>query len=284
MQLSLCVLAYAVLAVIPVVAAAEEAPPCTPATAADSRLVEVQPSAEVELHGREGGGVVKSHVINRTSRIVCRVLLDVTLDGKARPGTCYKEDGVKAGGEADVRCHFTLLQGEGRRGVSDNSSRRPGQPAKTAAPPRVKVKVTGLTLADVAAYRAWEARRVAAARKAIEAAEAARGGFRQSVKLTRGKDKEARWHVERAMTRLKDCLVARAQRNPRLVLSATLRLAVSRPRNTTADGLLAVKVLNEKGLAPARDCIEALDLIEIPAPTEFEAIADVSYSAGSKTP
>ena len=145
-----------------------------------------------------------------------------------------------------------------------------------------RVKVTGVSLADVTAYRAWEARRVAAARKAIAAADAARGGFHQSVKLTRGQDRQAREHLERAMTRLKECLVARGKRDPRLTLSATLRLAVSRPRNPAADGLLAVRVVSKKGLAPARDCVAALDLIEIPAPTEFEAIADVSYSGGAR--
>jgi hypothetical protein len=259
-------------------ARADEEAPCKPASPADARLVDVAAAPKATLSAKEGG-VVRVHATNRTGRVLCRVLAVVSLDGRERPATCVRDDGVKPAGEADLRCTFPLLSGEAARGgVADGANRRPGQPAKTS-PPKVRVKVSGLDLAEVDAFRAWEARRVVAAQQAAERAAAAREAFRQTVTLTRGPAKDAREVLDRALGRLKECVIGRAKRNPKLVVVAKLRVGVSRPRSGEADGLLAVKVLSQQGLAEVRDCLGALDLIEVPGGLDFEAIAEVSYQA-----
>jgi hypothetical protein len=258
------------------VAAGDEAPPCAAATSEELRFVEVAPSGEAILGGR-AGGAVKAHVVNRTGKVICRLLVQVSLDGKERPGTCAGEDGVKPGGEADVRCGFTLLAGESRGVVVDRGSRRPGMPGR-GAPPKVRLKVEGAELSDPAAWRRWEEKRAAAARRAAEQAAASKAGFQHSFTITRAADgKSAREQVERAMGRLRDCVLERARRNPKLELGARLAVRVSRGRRG-AEPLLAVKVLTEKGLGPeVRECLAALELVELPAGSDFEAVVDVSY-------
>lgn len=262
--------------------ASEEPPPCQPAKPLDLGLVTVWPVGEANLRAKEGG-TVKLRVTNKTGRVVCRVLGDLTLNGKSRPVTCH-EPAVEAGAETEMLCTFMLLAGERQGGVNLPTSRRPGQPApKEGEKVKVRVKAVGLELAEAKAYKEWEARREVARKQARERAAAVRAGFRHSVQVKRASNaKETGQILDRCFVRLKECLVARAKGNPKLQLALKLRLGVSRAR--TGDGapenLLAIKVLEEKGpRREVRDCLGVLELTTLPPNLDFEAFADVAYQA-----
>jgi len=276
-------LVLAVVLALPAVArASDEAPPCKPARPLDLGLVTVWPVGEANLRAKDGG-TVKLRVTNKTGRVVCRVLGELTLNGKARPVTCH-EPAVEAGAESEMLCSFMLLAGERKGGLNIPSSRRPGTPAPhDGDKAKVRVKATGMELAEAKAYKEWEARREVARRKAREQAAAARAGFRHAVTVKRASStKEVTEILDRAFARLKECFVGRAKRNPKLLVDLKLRLGVSRAR--TGDGaqenLLSIKVLQEKGSrAEVRDCLGVLDLTTLPEHVDFEAFADVHYVA-----
>jgi hypothetical protein len=262
--------------------AAEEAPPCRPAKPIDLGLVTVWPAGEANLRGKDGG-TVKVRVTNKTGRVVCRLLGELTLEGKARPFTCH-EPAVEAGGEAEMLCSFMLLAGERKGGLNIPSTRRPGTPApREAEKAKVRVKATGMELAEAKAYKEWEVRREAERRKAREQAAAVRAGFRHVVTVKRASNgKEVAELLDRSLARLKECFVARAQRNPKLHIELKLGLGVSRARSTdgSPENLLAIKVLAQKGpRAEVRDCLGALELTTLPQSLDFEALADVTYVA-----
>lgn len=276
-------LVLAVVLALPVAArASEEAPPCKPAKPIDLGLVTVWPVGEANLRARDGG-TVKLRVTNKTGRVVCRILGELTLNGKARPVTCH-EPAVEAGAESEMLCSFMLLTGERKGGLSIPSTRRPGQPApRDGETAKVRVKASGLELAEAKAYKEWEVRREVERRKTRERAAAARAGFRHTVTVKRASSaKEVTELLDRSFARLKECFVGRARRNPKLQIELKLRLGVSRAR--TGDGvpenLLAIKVLQEKGSrAEVRDCLGVLELTSLPHGLDFEAFADVKYVA-----
>jgi hypothetical protein len=237
---------------------------------------------EANLRAKEGG-TVKVRVTNKTGRVVCRMIGELTLNGKPRPVTCH-EPAVEAGAESEMLCSFMLLTGERKGGLSIPSTRRPGTPApRDEEKARVRVKATGIELAEPKAYKEWEARREVARRKAREAAAAARAGFRHLVTVKRASStREVTEILDRAFARLKECFVGRGQRNPKLKIELKLRLGVSRARSGdgTPENLLGIKVLAEKGpRAEVRDCLSVLELTSLPDKLDFEALADVSYVA-----
>ena len=271
-----------VLAIPAGAGASDEAPPCKPAKPIDLGLVTVWPVGEANLRAKEGG-TVKVRVTNKTGRVVCRVLGDLTLNGKPRPVTCH-EPAVEAGAETEMLCSFMLLTGERQGGISIPSTRRPGQPAQREGEKvKVRVRATGMELADAKAYKEWEARREVAQKKAREQAAAVRAGFRRTVTVKRASNaKEVNEFLDRSFARLKECFVGRAQRNPKLQIALKLRLGVSKAR--TGDGapenLLAIRVLEQKGSRPeVRDCLAVLELTSLPENLDFEAFADVNYQA-----
>jgi hypothetical protein len=276
-------LALAALVALPGRArAAEEAPPCKPAKPIDLGLITVWPAGEANLRAKDGG-TVKLRVTNKTGRVVCRILGELALNGKSRPVTCH-EPAVEAGAESEMLCSFMLLAGERQGGLSLPTTRRPGQPApKDGEKAKVRVKATGLELAEAKAYKEWEARREVERRKAKAQAAAARAGFRHTVAVKRASNaKEVTSLLDRSFARLKECFVGRGKRNPKLQIEIKLRLGVSRAR--TGDGapenLLAIKVLQEKGpRADVRDCLAVLELTTLPESLDFEAVADVHYVA-----
>jgi hypothetical protein len=282
---SLCAV-LAALALPGLAGAAEEPPPCRPGKPRDVELVSAWPVGTANLRGRAGGSV-KVRVTNRSGRVVCRLFGELTLNGKVRPVTC-SEPAVGVGAETEMVCEFALMPGERQGGGLDlRTRRRPGTPApRESARPHVRIKLRGLELADAAAWREWGARQEAERRRAAARAAAVRAGFRHTLTLKRAtNDKEARVLLERALGRLKECLVARAKRNPKLVVELQLRLGVSRAGGGDAppESLLAVTVVAAKGpKAEIRDCSEALELTTIPAGLDFEAVAAVTYAAASR--
>jgi hypothetical protein len=287
MHRALLVALVAIVALPGVARASDEPPPCKPAKPIDLGLVTVWPVGEANLRAKEGG-TVKVRVTNKTGRVVCRVLGDLTLNGKSRPVTCH-EPAVDAGAEAEMLCSFMLLTGERQGGVNLPSTRRPGQPApRDGEKVRVRIRATGMELAEAKAFKEWEARREVARKKAREQAAAARAGFRHKVTVKRASNaKEVNELLDRAFNRLKECFVGRAKRNPKLQVALKLRLGVSKAR--TGDGapenLLAIRVLDQKGPRPeVRDCLAVLDLTTLPATLDFEAFADVSYEAVPEKP
>ena len=275
--------ALAALLTVPAAAgAADEAPPCTPGKPVDLGLVSLWPVGEANLRGRDGG-TVKVRASNKTGRVLCRVFGELTLNGKARPVSCH-EPAVEAGGEGEMLCSFVLFSGERKGGLSIPSTRRPGTPApKDPEKAKVRVKATGLELADPKAYKEYLARREAARRRALLQAAAVREGFRHAITVRRASStKEVTELLDRAFARLKECFVARARSDPKLQVELKLRLGVSRARSGdgSPENLLAVKVLSEKGpRAAMRDCLGVLDLTTLPQNLDFEAHADVTYKA-----
>lgn len=276
-------LALAALLALPSRAgAADETPPCKPAKPIDLGLVTLWPVGEANLRGKDGG-TVKVRVTNKSGRVVCRILGELTLDGKARPVTCH-EPAVEAGAETEMLCTFVLLAGERKGGVSLPGSRRPGTPGpREEGKTKVRVKASGMELAEAKAYKEWEVRHAAAQRKERERAAAVRAGFRHTVSVKRASNaKEVGQLLDRSFARLKECFVTRAKRNPKLQIEVKLRLGVSRARGGEGEpeNLLAIKVLQEKGpRADVRDCLGVLELTTLPQGLDFEAFADVSYTA-----
>jgi len=278
----------AVLLVLPALGRAEEAPPCRPGKPSDLGLVSAYPVGSASL--RKEGGSVKARVTNRSGRVVCRLFGTLTLNGKGRPVTC-PEPAVEVGAETEMLCLFTLLPGERGGGVQLPGARRPGMPVphdKDDDKVRVRVKLQGLELADPTAYREWQARRREEQRRAAARAAAVRAGFRHTVKVSRASSpKEATKVLDRAMARLKECLVARAKRDPKLHVELQLRLGVSRAKSDDGapENLLAVRVVGEKGSRPAiRDCVGALELTTLPSGLDFEAAGTVIYAAAPPAP
>ena len=272
----------AILALPGLARASDDTPPCKPAKQIDLGLVTVWPVGEANLRGKDGG-TVKVRVTNKTGRVVCRVLGDLTLNGKARPVTCH-EPAVEAGAETEMLCSFMLLSGERQGGVSLPGARRPGQPTpKEGEKVRVRIKATGMELAEAKAYKEWEARRDVVRKRDRERAAAVRAGFRHTLAVKRASNaKEVSELLDRSFNRLKECFVGRAKRNPKLQIELKLRLGVSRARGGDGDpdNLLAIKVLHEKGpRADVRDCLGVLELTTLPQGLDFEAFADVNYTA-----
>jgi hypothetical protein len=215
--------------------------------------------------------------------VVCRILGDLTVNGKARPVTCH-EPAVEAGAETEMLCTFMLLTGERQGGVSLPGARRPGQPTpKEGEKVKVRVKTTGLELAEAKAYKEWEVRRDAARKRAREQAAAVRAGFRHKVTVKRASSaKDVNEILDRSFARLKECFVGRAKNNPKLQIALKLRLGVSRARggDGAPENLLAIRVLEEKGpRREVRDCLGVLELTTLPDHLDFEAFADVTYTA-----
>ncbi|HEY3360049.1 MAG TPA: hypothetical protein VGQ83_42755 [Polyangia bacterium] len=263
----------------------DAAPPCRPAKPGELMLVEVDaPAPGVQRADRGSFGV---RVTNHSGRVVCRVLVQVRMGARARPAAC-QPGGETAVGAEEMTCTFTDA-GAGEPGAPGRGGRRRrGGPSSPEPASKPKLTVTGLDLAPTGAYASWQARRPAAHSQPASAPAATRFGFRHALKITRASDgKAAQRELDRAMGRLRECVLGRARRNPKLTVHATLRLGVSRARgnNGETESLLAVKVVNPPAPAPeVRDCASALDLVTVPAGTDFLATADVHYEGDGRPP
>jgi hypothetical protein len=264
--------AWCLLVAPGIAAAGDRPPPCQPATRGELMLVDLE-----ALPGSRDPEQFAVRVTNHSGRLVCRVNAQVRTGGRQRLASCTAESAVGPAGQ--MTCRFTDGAAAARGG-----RRRPGGAAPA---PRMKATVTGLELAATDAYTAWEARR-AAAHSQPASAPRARVGFHHALTITRASDGKAAQHeLDRAIGRLRACLLGRARRNPKLTARASLRLSVSRARSDSDDAerLLAVKVLGPPALAPElRDCIRVLDLVVIESGADFVATAEVGYAGDGRPP
>jgi hypothetical protein len=273
------------LFILPGLAGAEEEPPCRPALPSQLLLVDLDlpPRADVKQPERR---LFRARVTNRSGRLVCRVAATVTANGRSRAAACFPEDVLAVGADGWMLC--TLMEaGDGQPTARARGTRR-GRGQDSTAARRPRLAVTGLELVGVDALQAWQARRTAPRSQPASAPTAPRFGFRHVVKVARASDaKGAQQALERAMTRLRECLLGRARRNPKLAVQATLRLGVSRSRgeNGETESLLAAKVASPPPIAPEmRDCVSALDLVTVPPGMDFLATAEVGYVGDGKPP
>jgi hypothetical protein len=260
----------------------EEPPPCRPARPGELMLVDLDVTAAADARSTFG-----ARVTNHSGRMVCRVLVQTRGGGRRRPASCHPSDAYAIATDGRMICAFTAAAEAPASPPTRGGRRRREAPPASAAGGRLKVTVTGLELADVDAYQEWEARRTAPASQPASAPAAA-PGFRHHVTLARASDgTAARRELDRALGRLRECVLERARKNPTLTVQATLRLSVSRARGDDGTGecLLAVKVLSPPAMAPeVRDCVRILDLVVLATGSDFSATAEVSYDGWGRPP
>jgi hypothetical protein len=280
------------LVLAPLLARAEDAPPCRRGTKEEVKLVDVAVATAPDLSARDHG-TLKVQVTNRTLLVVCRVLGEVSLDGRDRPARCVGTGTLGPGALGVMACTFPLSAADRpppplSPAAPDGRHARRAAAPKTPRAPTTKLVITEIDFADARAYAAWRARRAAPASQSASGPIISRGGFRHTLTVVRASDpKEARRQLDRAVVRLRECLLTRARRNPKLKVQATLRLGVSRARgeDAEADSMLAVKVLDPKAAgSDVRDCAGALDLFVVPARLDFEARAEIHYDADGQPP
>jgi CheY-like chemotaxis protein len=274
------------LLAVPAAAAAEaEPPPCRPARPGELTLVNVAVVGAADVRSQERR-LFPVRLTNRSGRMVCGLLAKVAVGGRERAARCFPDEALAVGAEGPMICTFTEASDVPSSAPARGARRRRGGAARSAAA-TVKLTVTGLELVEADAYKAWQTRRTAAHSQPASA-PAARVGFHHVLTITRASDaKAARQELDRAIGRLRECLLARARKSPKLTVQATLRLGVSRSRgdNGESESLLAVKVLAPPLLAPEmRDCVRILDLVAVASGTDFLATAEVRYDGDGRPP